>query len=91
VTNTTILLDSDINDTGPSYELTVDGQGLALGKGARDEWDPNLVGGRVMGTRPYNLVDVDLLWVEARHPVFPVRRAVVATWELFSTALLKIT
>lgn len=91
MTNTAILLDSDINNTGPTYELMVYGQGLALGKGASDEWYSNLVGGRVVGPRPYNLVDVDLLWVEARHPVLPIRRAVVATWELFSTALLKIT
>jgi hypothetical protein len=43
-----------------------------------------------MGSRPYNLVYVKLLWVEPSHPILPVRRAIIRTRIRFSRVPFKI-
>lgn len=72
-----ILLDPDVKNSGASHKLMIDGQGLALSKGPADEWDSNLVGCRIMGPWPYNLVYVNFLRAKARHPILPIRGMVV--------------
>lgn len=39
----------------PQHKLLVDGQGLSLSKRPSDAWDANLIGCRIMGSRPNNL------------------------------------
>jgi len=51
-----ILLHPNVDDPCPHHELVVDGQGLALSKRASDAWDANLVGCRIMGSRPNDLL-----------------------------------
>lgn len=56
----------------PQHKLLVDGQGLSLSKRPSDAWDANLVGCRIMGSRPNNLFYHNFLRVELRHPFFSV-------------------
>lgn len=56
----------------PQHKLLVDGQGLSLSKRPSDAWDANLIGCRIMGSRPNNLFYHNFLRVELRHPFFSV-------------------
>lgn len=86
-----VLLYTDVDDPGASDQLLVDGQGLALSKRASYEWESNLVGSRVMGSRPYDLVDVNVLWVKTSHPILSIRRPVIRAREILATASIEIT
>lgn len=90
VADAAVLLYADVDAAGAGGELAVDGEGLALGEGAADEGDSDFVGGRVVGPRPHDLVDAELLRVEGGHPVFPVGGAVVAAGEIAAAALLDV-
>lgn len=72
-----ILLHPNVKEPCPHHKLLVDGQGLTLSKRASDAWDANLVGCRIMGSRPNNLFYRNFLWVELGHPVFSVRWMVI--------------
>lgn len=86
----TVLLDPNVQDAGTLCELLVDGTGLALGKWAGDESDPDLVRGGVVGARPDDLVKGEPMRVEAGHPVLAVGRAVVGSWVIGSGFAIEI-
>jgi len=84
VADATVFLDPNVKDAGTKDKLAVYGEGLALGEGASDEGDADFVGGRVVRSRPHDLVDAEFLWVQTGHPVFPVLGAVVGARVLFT-------
>lgn len=54
---------------------------MAASEGARDPWHADLVGGRVMGARPDDVAELEVLEGEGGHPFLVVRVVEVASWE----------
>lgn len=61
--DTFVLLDADVEDASSEDELVVDGERLALGEGTCYEREAYFVSGGIVCSWPYDLVDVQLLWI----------------------------
>lgn len=90
VADAAVFLDADVEHAGAGDELVVDGEGLALGEGAGDEGDADFVGGGIVGARPDDLVEAELVGVEGGYPVFPVGGEVVAAGVFAAAAFLEV-
>ncbi|KAJ0844581.1 hypothetical protein HanRHA438_Chr15g0704071 [Helianthus annuus] len=87
MTDFPIFVDPNIEKSSPKYELFVNGQRLALAEWASNNLQSDLVGPGIMGSGPDNLVQVDLVRVEARNPVFAVGRVVIGARKAAAGAL----
>lgn len=75
----TVLVNSNIQQSGTFDKLLVDRQRLTLRKRPRDQRNPDLVRRRIVCSGPYNLVYMNFLRTETGHPVLPISRTVIAS------------
>lgn len=90
VADSAVFLDSDVENSGASYELVVDRERLALSEGASYEREADLVRCGVVGPGPDDLVYVEFFRVEVSHPVLSVRWTVIASRKSVAAVSLQI-